>query len=508
MVLLGRRSLAAAAVPVAACLLLAAAPPVVLSTIGIAVNGQTLPRNPAPRIVGGRVLVPVAKTYAALGIGVQRAGDTLTFSAPGQRVVLHLGSAHAQIGDLPVMMDAPATTIEGVTYVPLRFVAQSLGTQATFDRRSNRVEITSQLVGRNPALEQHAGGAIQLVGTVSAVDLNSNPSSITVVRAGNARTVTIGSDVPVALQDVVARTSVPAQLPDIHVGDAVSVLIRRDGRAGSVVARYASRSGTIAAVSPALFVLGDGLMVVPDKSTQITLNAQPASLEELRVGDSVTIRSNPDTNEKRQIVAARAVAAAPSASPGAVTIASFAVTGKSALRGGDTLTVTLRGPAEGRATYDIGSYVTRLPMTEAPAGVYTARYTIPADMNIGPTALVGHLVVAGTEAPPVQAAQLIAISTAPPQIVEVAPSNGLTVNNPRPSIFATFRSPTDVGINPSSATIRVNGLDVTPAATRTAGFITYSPGVPLGDGPVQVTVSVSDRAGNSQQRSWSFTVRH
>jgi hypothetical protein len=146
-------------------------------------------------------------------------------------------------------------------------------------------------------------------------------------------------------------------------------------------------------------------------------------------------------------------------------------------------------------------------MTEAPAGVYTARYTIPAGMNIGPTALVGHLVVGGVEAAPVQAAQLVGMSTAPPQIVEVAPSNGLTVNNPRPSIFATFRSPTEVGINPSSATIRVNGLDVTPSSTRTAGFITYSPGVPLSDGAVQVTVQVSDRAGNTQQRSWSFTIR-
>lgn len=509
MALSGRRPFAAAAALVAACMLLGAGPhpQVVLHAIAIAVNGQTLPRNPAPRIVGGRVLVPVAKTYAALGIGVQRVGDTLTFSAPGQRVTLRIGSAHAQIGDIPVTMDAPASTIGGVTYVPLRFVAQSLGTQAAFDRRANRVEITSQLVGRNPSLEQHASGGIQLVGTVSAVDLNSNPASVTVVRAGNARTVGIGSEVPVALQDVVTRTSSPAQLPELHVGDAVSVLIRRDGRVSSVVARYASRTGTIAAVSPSLFVLGDGLMVVPDKSTQITLNAQPASLEDLHVGDSVTIRSNPDTNEKRQIIASRAVAAAPAAAPGAVTIASFAVTGKSALRGGDTLTVMLRGPAEGRATYDIGSFVTRLPMTEAPAGVYTARYTIPADMNIGPTALVGHLVVGGTEAPPVQAAQLVAVSTAPPQIVEVAPSNGLTVNNPRPSIYATFRSPTEVGINTSSATIRVNGLDVTPSATRTPGFITYSPGVPLGDGPVQVTVQVSDRAGNVQARSWSFTIR-
>jgi hypothetical protein len=521
MVLWVRRSLAALAVLVAACSVEVAALPRqrahpahpphsaqerIDTGIAISVNGQTLPRDPAPRIVNGRILVPVAKTYGAIGVTVQRVGDVLTLSAPGQRVVLRLGSDRALIGDSPVTMDAPATTIDGATYVPLRFVAESLRAQATYNRSSNLVEITSSIVGRNPALEQRTDGGAQLVGTVSAVDLNSSTPSITVVRGG-ARTVSIGPDVQIVLQDVVTRTSVAAGIADVHVGDAVSVAIRNDGRVTEVIARYASRTGKIAAVSPALFVLDSGLMVTPDKSTQITLNAQPATLDELKVGDSVTVRSNPDTNEKRQIIVSRAETGLPPVAPGATTIEAFTVTGKSALRAGDSFTVTLRGTAAGRATYDIGSYVTGIPMTEGAAGVYTARYVVPSDVNFGRTQIAGHLVVAGIEAPRVQAAGLIAISTAPPQIVEVAPSNGATVNNSRPSIYATYRSPTDIGINPSSVSIRVNGLDVTPTSTRTDGFITYSPGVSLNDGTVNVTVSVSDRAGNAQQRSWSFTVR-
>ncbi len=349
-------------------------------------------------------------------------------------------------------------------------------------------------------------GARSWSGTVSAIDLNSNPESITVVRGG-ARTVSIGPDVQIALQDVVTRTSAAATIGDIHVGDAVSVSIRGDGRVTSIVARYASRAGTIAAVSGALFVLADGLMVIPDKSTQITLNAQPATLDDLKVGDSVTLRLNPDTNEKRQIIASRAATATPAASPGATTIDAFAVTGKSALRGGDSFAVTLHGTPGGRATYDIGSFVTGIPMTEGPPGDYSARYLVPADVNFGQTQIVGHLVASGVEAPRALAAGLIAISTAPPQIVELAPSNGTTVNNSKPSIYATYRSPTNIGINPSSVSIRVNGLDVTSTSTRTDGFISYSPGVSLPDGMVNITINVSDRAGNAQQRSWSFTVR-
>ncbi len=83
----------------------------------------------------------------------------------------------------------------------------------------------------------------------------------------------------------------------------------------------------------------------------------------------------------------------------------------------------------------------------------------------------------------------------------------MTVNSNRPSIYATFRSPTDVGISVSSVRIEVNGLDVTPSSTRTESFITYSPSVALGDGTVTVKVSVSDNAGNLATRAWSFTIR-
>ena len=92
-------------------------------------------------------------------------------------------------------------------------------------------------------------------------------------------------------------------------------------------------------------------------------------------------------------------------------------------------------------------------------------------------------------------------------MTDFAPPDGQTVNNSKPSIFATFGSPTDVGINASAVTINVNGLDVTASATRTATFITYSPSVAFPDGVVNVRVTVFDNAGNKTERRWSFTVR-
>jgi hypothetical protein len=483
------------------------------STIAIAVNGEELPRDPAPRIVGkggATIVVPVVKIFSALGISVQRNGGDVVASAPGKRIVLHIGSAQAEVDNQPVTMEQPASTIDGATYVPLRFVADSLGAQVTFNARASRVEVVSSLVGRNPGLEQRgAGGTAQIVGTVSAVDLNSSPPSITIERGADVRTIAVTSDAKVQLQDVVARISTPGTLDDVHPGDAASVLVLRNGHVDSVIVRYASRTGTIAAVSPSQFVLNTGFITSPDKSTVITLDAQPATFADLKVGDSVVVRLNPDTNEKREIIVSRLTAPAPAASgaPGPA-IASFDLAlPKSALRAGDAFDVTLHGTPGGRATYDIGAYVTGQVMSETQPGTYTARYVVPANVNFSQTPVYGHLVVNGTPAPRVAAQALVAVSNTPPQIVDIAPTNGQSVNNNRPSIYATFRSPVDVGINQTSVTIDVNNLDVTASATRTDQFITYSPGVPLGDGPVNVVVRVSDRAGNTQTRSWSFTIR-
>jgi hypothetical protein len=134
-------------------------------------------------------------------------------------------------------------------------------------------------------------------------------------------------------------------------------------------------------------------------------------------------------------------------------------------------------------------------------------YKVPEGVNFGRTSIYGHLTVGATTAPRAEAPQLLVVTTTPPQIVDIAPSFGLTVNNNKPSIYATYRTPTDVGISVSSVRLEVNGLDVTPSATRTDSFVTYSPSVPLADGPVSVKVSVADNAGNLVTRSWMFSVR-
>jgi len=476
--------------------------------IAIAINGQDLARDPAPRMVGGRLVVPVVRIYNALGIAIARDGDDIAAQIPGGTIItLHIGSNTAQIGDRTVTMQSPALEINGATYVPLRFVADSLGAQVSYDAKAARVDVISAIVGRTPELTRDAGnGTTQVVGTVSAIDLNSAPESVTVVRGDAERTIAITSGAKIVVQDVVTKTNSDGTLSDIHPGDAVSVFIAKSGHVEQIVDRFASRAGIVAAVSPGAVVLGDGYVVNPDHGTAVLLNGQPVAIGDLKVGDSLTVRSNPDTAEKREIIASRAVAATPQAA-GATAITAFNVSAKGALRAGDSFDVTLTGTPGGKASFDIGTYLEGISMNEGPAGTYTAHYQIPSGVNFGSTPIYGHLTVGGNAAPRAQAPSLVAVSTTPPQITDVAPPAGQTVNNNRPNLFATYTSPTNVDINPSSVTINVNGLDVTASAVRTSTFITYTPTLALSDGTVNVRVSVADFAGNRSERSWSFTIR-
>jgi Bacterial Ig-like domain len=91
-----------------------------------------------------------------------------------------------------------------------------------------------------------------------------------------------------------------------------------------------------------------------------------------------------------------------------------------------------------------------------------------------------------------------------PIVAEVTPQDVTTANN-RPPLLARFE---DVGggINPASVRLLVDGADVTAQATVDAVSVSYTPVNPLTDGTHTASVSVSDTAGNSVTRTWSFTV--
>lgn len=84
-----------------------------------------------PVTLEGRCLVPIRPIFEWLGAKVvYEGGHIQAFRSPGSavpQVELWLGSTEARISGAPYELDVPPQTIEGRTFVPLRFVAESFG---------------------------------------------------------------------------------------------------------------------------------------------------------------------------------------------------------------------------------------------------------------------------------------------------------------------------------------------------------------------------------------------
>lgn len=482
--------------------------------ITIVVNGDLLHIGAAPQVQNGRVLLPLRELFDALGIAVTRSGSTITAQLPTGPVRITVGSKTVTVNERVVELETPVVNSNGTAYAPLQLLVAAFGAQATYDQRGAKVEIVSAYVGRSGDAEQErVGGGSDVQGVVSAVDRDSSPPSITVVHGGTSRTISLNSGAKIWTEDVTIHAQLRGTFADVHVGDALHANLARDGRVVSVFDFFKSTSGTIAAISPSAFVIHSGRVVTPAGPTEISLNGAAAKLADLKVGDYVTVRSNPESGELRAIVASRSLPASPQTAPPApgsappVTISSVELSTDRPLRAGQGFDVFLHGTPGGHATFDIGDYLTNLEMRESSPGTYDAHFSVPERFNVTQVPVYGNLSAGGIAAPRAESARTLSVATTPPRIEEVAPTPRQTVNNPRPSIFATFSAPTEIAINASSVRLEVNGHDVTSSATRTGGFIVYPPGVDLTDGPVQVVVRVSDAAGNTATRSWNFTVK-
>ena len=487
-------------------------------TIGVVVNGRALPSS-AVEVEGETVYVALRPVAQVLGADIAVNGHvkTITITTLLRQVVLRIDDPWATINGQRVLLSA-AARMRGTRFVlPLRALAQAFDARVTYDAHTHTATVMAAL-HRPPGRPTNRpfASTTTMSGTVLSVAANAGTPTLLINSGGSNYTITVPPGTTIAFRDIHGAVSGNGVLSQVRPGDALIVTLDASGHLISMADIFATINGTIAAVADQSMVLANGRVISADPRLVIlTLDGKEATFASLRPGDKVSIRADPVSGKVRDIVAFRpgGFAAAASSTPaprtqgagGAAQIKSVRDNAAAAFRAGAVLSVAAEGTPGSLATFDLSDVITGLPMREAHFGRYEGQYIVTVGTNLIDAPILVRLSHGG-ETAVAESPNLLNIVTTPPSVKDAAPAAGARVNTSRPSIFATFLTVGNKGMNPDSLQMSLNGRDVTPRTTRTAAFISYYPPSALNAQTVEVEVKGTDIAGNALDYTWTFQV--
>jgi hypothetical protein len=426
----------------------------VAAGVSVAVDGRPLNLKPGPIERAGRVFVPLRGIFERLGASVVYQNRQINSTKGSTSVSLRIGSREATVNGQPQIVDVAPFIVGATTYVPLRFIAQSLGAVVNYNGATRLVAITvlrSQLPPPPPVP-------------------NPPPVSVVTLRARQPAPDTLTGN---------RFTPIAAQFS--HEVDVDSVRVRLDGN------DITSRSG----VSPV------GFSYKPPAPLDFgTHSVRVAGLDRagLRFAQSwsfTTTRPAPPNESPVQLRGQEP-------SPGAFVNNRFAAIAADFTPQADAASVRVRLDGNDITFRSSVSQVgfSYKPPAPLELGTHTVRVT-----GRGRTSLAfdRSWSFTTTRAPSPPATP----TPEPVQLRNQRPSPGSTVENRFAEIAANFAPEAEA----ASVRIRLDGYDITSRSGVSAGGFSYKPPAPLDFASHTVNVTGRGRGGLAFDRSWSFTVR-
>lgn len=111
--------------------------PTIILTVGSVkgfVDDLEYTLDAAPFIVSGRILLPLRFVGEAFGVDFawDHNAKSVAYQSPEGKVILTIGEKTARLGKNQVALDVSGTIVAGRTFVPLRFIGESLGAKVTW----------------------------------------------------------------------------------------------------------------------------------------------------------------------------------------------------------------------------------------------------------------------------------------------------------------------------------------------------------------------------------------
>ncbi len=109
------------------------------------INDEYLESDVAPVIINGRTMMPMRAVFETLGAQIvwDDTTKTVTGTKEDTSVQIKIEDETAIVDGEKIILDVPATIVEGRTLVPVRFVSEVLGCQVGWDEVEKRVNVTA-----------------------------------------------------------------------------------------------------------------------------------------------------------------------------------------------------------------------------------------------------------------------------------------------------------------------------------------------------------------------------
>lgn len=112
--------------------------------INVYVNNNMVSFMDKPLIVNGRTVAPVREVIESINgeVNWEQETQSLAIYANNSTIMFTIGEQIAFVNGEPYRLEAPAKLINGRTYVPVRFIAESIGGEVSWDPSTSTVNIT------------------------------------------------------------------------------------------------------------------------------------------------------------------------------------------------------------------------------------------------------------------------------------------------------------------------------------------------------------------------------
>ncbi|MEW9670396.1 copper amine oxidase N-terminal domain-containing protein [Ammoniphilus sp. 3BR4] len=109
----------------------------------VVVYGSNIKFDVQPFIEDGRSLAPVRQIAESLGASVDWKGNEnqVILKRAGMTVTMKIGHDVAHVNNNPVKLDVPPQLVNGRTFLPIRFIAESLQEPVYWDTHTKTVYI-------------------------------------------------------------------------------------------------------------------------------------------------------------------------------------------------------------------------------------------------------------------------------------------------------------------------------------------------------------------------------